>query len=275
MPHFSTEKTGYLDSDFRLFHIRDQLDKEFQYHYHDFYKVILLISGNVNYHIEGKAYHLNPRDILLVDRFAVHKPEIDAGEPYERFILWIRGDIVETGLVQCFHKASDRSFGLVRLEEETQQKLLGILKELFEAQKSVEYGADLLSRSLFCQFMVYLNRLFLGKQYILDETSFSYDAKVEELLRYINQNLSGDLSVDTLADKCYTSRYSLMKKFKAETGYTIHSYIQNKRLAAARVLILRGTPAAEAALRCGFQDYTTFFRAYKKQFRISPGTKHA
>ena len=80
-----TEKTGYLEQDFRLFHIKDQTKREFSYHYHDFHKVIIFLSGKAAYHIEGKSYYLKPWDILLVNRHAIHKPEIDFSVPYERF----------------------------------------------------------------------------------------------------------------------------------------------------------------------------------------------
>ena len=81
-----TEKTGYLEQDFRLFHIKDQTKREFSYHYHDFHKVIIFLSGKAAYHIEGKSYYLKPWDILLVNRHAIHKPEIDFSVPYERFV---------------------------------------------------------------------------------------------------------------------------------------------------------------------------------------------
>ena len=82
---YNLEKTGYLKEDFRLFHINDQTKKDFSYHYHDFHKIIVFISGKVTYHIEGKAYHLKPRDILLVSQGAIHKPEIDPSVSYERY----------------------------------------------------------------------------------------------------------------------------------------------------------------------------------------------
>lgn len=53
---YQTEKTGYLNEQFRLFHLKDQTRKEFSYHYHDFHKVVIFISGKAAYHIEGKAY---------------------------------------------------------------------------------------------------------------------------------------------------------------------------------------------------------------------------
>ena len=67
---YSLAKTGYLKEDFRLFHINDRTDREFEWHYHDFHKIIVFVSGKVTYHIEGKAYHLKPQDILLVSQGA-------------------------------------------------------------------------------------------------------------------------------------------------------------------------------------------------------------
>lgn len=265
-----TEKTGYLEQDFRLFHIKDQTKREFSYHYHDFHKVIIFLSGKAAYHIEGKSYYLKPWDILLVNRHAIHKPEIDFSVPYERFVLWIRDDIKSTELLRCFQKAIDRSYNLIRLDSDTQEKLKQLLYELEAALKGEKFGSDLLGSALFTQFMVYVNRIFLEKQYIYDTRSYSSDSQIEELLRYINHNLTEDLSIETLARKYYLSKYHMMRKFKEETGYTIHNYIISKRLLLARTKISEGTPILKAAQLSGFSDYTTFSRAYKKQFGIAP-----
>ena len=61
-----------------------------------------------------------------------------------------------------------------------------------------------------------------------------------------------------------------MRKFKEETGYTLHSYIVHKRLMHASLLISQGMPVMKAAEQSGFRDYTTFSRAYKKLYRSSP-----
>ena len=265
-----TEKTGYLEQDFRLFHIKDQTKREFSYHYHDFHKVIIFLSGKAAYHIEGKSYYLKPWDILLVNRHAIHKPEIDFSVPYERFVLWIRDDIKSTELLRCFQKAIDRSYNLIRLDSDTQEKLKQLLYELEAALKDEKFGSELLGSALFTQFMVYVNRIFLEKQYIYDAHSYSSDSQIEELLRYINHNLTEDLSIETLARKYYLSKYHMMRKFKEETGYTIHNYIISKRLLLARTKISEGTPIPKAAQLSGFSDYTTFSRAYKKQFGIAP-----
>lgn len=265
-----TEKAGYLEEDFRLFHLKDQIKKEYVYHYHDFHKIIIFLSGSATYHIEGKAYHLKPWDILLVSRGAIHMPEIDFSVPYERFILWIREDIQNRELTACFQKAADRSFSLIRLSSHFQERLKDILYELETTLAGQQFGEELLKKALFTQFMVHVNRVFLQKEYITDKKSYSSDSQVEKLVRYINRNLEKDLSIDTLAGEFFLSRYHMMRKFKEETGFTIHSYITSKRLLFARSLIARGIPVMKAAEQSGFHDYTTFVRAYKKQFGSAP-----
>ena len=267
---YQTEKTGYLNEQFRLFHLKDQTRKEFSYHYHDFHKVVIFISGKAAYHIEGKAYQLKPWDILLVNRHAIHRPEIDSSVPYERFILWIQNDIPWQELLKCFQKANDRSYNLVRLNSALQEKMKDILFELENSAKSDEYGREILTQSLFLQFMVYLNRIFLEKQYIFDKKSYTFDSQIANILQYINHNLKEDLSVEALSAKYYVSKYHLMRKFKEETGYTLHNYIVNKRLLMARTLISNGMPVTKAAQESGFAEYSTFSRAYRKQFKTTP-----
>ena len=118
--------------------------------------------------------------------------------------------------------------------------------------------------------MVYINRIFLKSSTAPDQKSYSSDSQVEQLLKYINRNLSENLSIDHLAERFFFSKYHMMRKFKKETGYTIHNYIISKRLLHARSLITQGTPVMKAAMQSGFQDYTAFVRAYKKQFGTVP-----
>lgn len=104
-------KSGYLLEKFRLFHLKDDSPKEYEYHYHDFHKLIWFISGEVEYHIEGKSYRLEPHDILLVNRGEIHKPFVTAGTEYERYVFYISPDFLdehsegEDTLDLCFRMA--------------------------------------------------------------------------------------------------------------------------------------------------------------------------
>ena len=209
---YSLAKTGYLKEDFRLFHINDRTDREFEWHYHDFHKIIVFVSGKVTYHIEGKAYHLKPQDILLVSQGAIHKPEIDPAVPYERYIFWLREDLSRPELNTCFQKANDRSFNLVRLDSALQERLKDLLPEIEQSLRGDQFGDNFLSEALFTQFMVYINRIFLKSSTAPDRKSYSSDSQVEQLLKYINRNLAEDLSIDSLAGKFFFSKYHMIDR---------------------------------------------------------------
>ena len=272
----SGKKSGYLYQDFRLFHIADLSDKTFDYHYHEFNKIVINLSGNVTYFIEGKTYILKPWDILLVNNFDVHKPVIDPSQVYDRIIIWVDSSFLkkfsrpDCDLTTCFRLADKKSFNLIRLEPSLQERLQYILTHLEAAFVSEEFGSPLLAQSLFLEFLIYLNRIHLSNTYIYDPNSMEYDDQIVEMIAYIKKNIGKDLSVDTLANHFFLSKHYLMHKFKAKTGYTLHNYILNRRLFKATELIREGMSISSAAAYCGFQDYSTFLRAFKKQYHCSP-----
>ena len=88
---------------------------------------------------------------------------------------------------------------------------------------------------------------------------------------YINEHLTEELSVDKLAEAGALSRYYLMHKFKAMTGYSIHQYVTSKRLMLAKSLLAStDDPIADVAFQCGFNDYSSFSREFKKAFSLTP-----
>lgn len=275
-PTIEGVKSGYLYQDFHVFHITDKSDKEYGYHYHEFNKIIIFLSGNVTYHIEGKSYRLKPWDVLLVNNHDVHKPEIDANATYDRIIIWVDNDFLtkysdkDCDLTTCFKLADKKSFNLIRLDSDLKETLQRIINNLEKAFPSKEYGSRLLAQSLFFELLIYLNRIYLNDSYIYDQSSLEYDSQIIDITKYIKNNLGGDLSVEAIANEFYLSKHYLMHKFKSKTGYTLHSYVQNKRLFKTIDLIKEGTPITNAASICGFQDYSTFLRIFRKTYHCSP-----
>lgn len=273
---YSSNKSGYLNKDFQLFHIKDKKNQDFEFHYHDFNKIIIFLSGKVTYLIEGKAYYLKPWDILLVNNHDVHKPIIDSNETYERIIIWADSDFIENhnyegcDLSTCFKLAKEKSFNLIRLEDQFQNNLKNIISSLEGSFNSQDFGSKLLGNSLFIQLIIYLNRLYLDKTYITTKDSLKYDKQIEEILKYINNNLSQDLSIELICKEFFISKYYLMHKFKSETGYTLHNYIIQKRLFMSQELIKSGEQVTKVSSLCGFKDYSNFLRNFKKFFHKSP-----
>ncbi|WP_459480824.1 helix-turn-helix domain-containing protein [Clostridium saccharoperbutylacetonicum] len=277
---YINNKSGYLNRDFQLFHLKDKKNQEFEFHYHDFNKIIIFLSGDVTYLIEGKAYNLKPWDILLVNNHDVHKPIINPAKTYERIIIWADSNFIDNhsyencDLLTCFKLANEKSFNLIRLETNFQNNIKFIIESLENSFNSNNFGSKLLSNSLFIQLLVYLNRVHLDNMYINDENSLNlkYDKQIETILKYINNNLCEDLSIETLSQKFYLSKYYLMHKFKRETGYTVHNYVNQKRLLLAKDLIKSGESITKVYTLCGFNDYSSFLRSFKNMFNKSPRT---
>jgi AraC-like DNA-binding protein len=91
-----------------------------------------------------------------------------------------------------------------------------------------------------------------------------YNRKVIDIIDYIMEHLGDDLSIDKISDEFYISKYHMMRIFKAETGYSVHQYIMEKRILRARDLIIAGEPAMSASIESGFHDYSSFCKAFRK-----------
>ncbi|AYD40341.1 AraC family transcriptional regulator [Clostridium fermenticellae] len=277
MPHDTLLKIkrGYLKNDFEIFHLKDKKDINFEFHYHNFNKIVIFISGNVTYLIEGKSYKLKPWDILFVNNNDIHKAVIDSNKIYERIIIWVNSDFLikyndKCNLLSCFELASKQRFNLLRLEQKNLKDIRNILFNIEDTFKNNELGYKILRISFFLQFMVYINRLFLDQKDISNLTDIEYNESIGQILNYINNNLNKDLSIDFLASKFFVNKYYMMHKFKSQTGYTIHNYILQKRLIMSNNLIKSGMNITDACIECGFKDYSNFIRAFKKTFGVSP-----
>ena len=155
----------------------------------------------------------------------------------------------------CLPKASDSSGHMPN-----SQKVSGILGHAY---------INLYQQSLLLQFLLLITRFADGTSITFPPASGS-NKQVLQALTYINEHLQEDLSVDQVAASCFLNRSYLMHLFRKETGYTVLSYITEKRLFAARTLIQAGTPVTEACMRSGFQSYGAFYRAYRKKFGEAP-----
>lgn len=270
-------KRGYLNEGFRLFRLKDSRAQKLDYHYHEFDKLILLLGGKVTYVVEGVTYFLQPWDLLLVQHNMIHKPIIDPAAPYERVVLWLgrewladRSDPGEA-LDTCFETARERGFHLLRTGPERRLEYMKDFQRLEESQRSAEFGAARLADTLCQQLLIGVNRDILRSRTAQEETdSYRMDPKIEEILKYIAAHLNEELTVESLAKRFYLSRYYLMHRFKAVSGYTVHQYISQKRLLRAGELIRSGMPVMKAAEQAGFSEYSTFLRAFQNTFHVSP-----
>jgi len=272
MENTSARREGYLHEGYHYFHLRDTAGQERDFHFHDFDKLVLLLSGRVTYAVEDRRYDLRPWDILLVRHHAIHKALIDRSEPYERVILYLDGGYIGriapgAALMRIFDRADELGQHRIAPDADGRERLGSILRQLEVALSDDGFGSEALRDALLIQLLVLIGRAAPRQA---RASSGRRDEKITQVLTYINEHPDGSLSVDELAGQAFLSRYHVMRRFKEQTGVTVHAYIMQRRLTTAARLIRGGVPAARAAADCGFSDYSTFYRAFRRTFGASP-----
>lgn len=269
----SVNKAGYLKESYHYFHLKDTAGQELDFHFHDFDKLVILISGRVDYRVESSVYELKPWDVLLVKHHTIHKAEIDKSQPYERIIIYLdrryfESIMPEAKLMDCFDIADRHGRHLLNAAPEQLKELKSAI-ERYEALRGDErFGALAMGETMIIQLLIHISRL---SEVEPGEAESSYDPKIQQVLSYINENFRSELCVDELADRVFLSKYHFMRLFKAQTGTTVYAYVRQKRLMNAARLIREGVPAQKAAADSGFGDYSAFHRAFKESFGTSPG----
>lgn len=262
------EKTGYLTENYKYFHIKDKSDRVFDYHYHDFYKIIFFVKGDVTYNVEGKSYELKPMDFVLVGKNEIHRPIVNPDAEYERIVVYLSDSFLSTdistdfSLKDCFNMASMSHINVVHFSSQDSIRLQDMLMRAMDTMDSDIYGYEALSTLYLTEFLIKFNEL-IAKNGISYNGQVQYNEKIVNLTDYINSHLSEDLSIEVLSEKFFLSRYHLMRLFKECTGFTIHQYIIDKRLLYVRKLADDGYKVKDACVMAGFTDYQMYLRARK------------
>lgn len=257
---------------FEVFHYQDPRPGGVDLHHHDFYEVYYLLSGQVEYWVDGRVIAMQPGDLLLINPLELHRPLINQATPaYERIVLWINKAYLEhltpeSDLSRCFDLSLPNRLCPADAERPALQALM---QELTDEYYSQEFGSHLCAQGLFLQLMVKLNRLALHT-HSQDDQNDSISPLVKKAIGYIRDHIGAPLSLEEIAGQLYVSKYHLAHTFRKETGVSLYRYIMLRRLLLARQHLSAGQSAGQVCHNCGFSDYTSFYRAFKAEYGISP-----
>lgn len=264
------------DSKFEVFHYRDAKFEGVPVHQHDFYEVYFFIGGSVEYSVEGRTYELKSGDLLLINPLELHQPRIAPDQQdYERIVLWINKNYLselcfnKTSLTRCFDSSIPDHTNLLRPTKIQQTYISAMLTELINENKSDSYAVEIASEAILLRFLVELNRLTIDSSSALrkDEASSSI---IPDVLEYINNHYCEKLTLNSIADEFFVSKYYLSHAFNNTVGTSVHRYIVLKRLIHAKQMLLSGIKSTTAAMNCGFNDYAGFYRAFTAEYGVTP-----
>ena len=264
-----------LSRDFEIYYYNDQALSKVEYHTHDYFEFYLFMEGDVAIEISGQKYPLTSGDVVLIPPHVAHHAVIeDQKKPYRRIVFWISQDYCDQLLAispvygTLIDHVRSRKEYIFHNDAVTFNSIQSKVFQLIEESRGNRFGKEAIVPIYVNELILYLNRIFYEKQY--PKQRREQQSLYQNLMYYIEEHLDEDLSLDRLAKVFYVSKYHIAHTFKENLGYPIHMYITKKRLSACRDGIANHLSISEVYLQYGFKDYSSFFRAFKKEYGMSP-----
>ena len=255
-------------------HIRYKEIPKIAFHLHDGFEIYFLISGDVNYLIENKIYDVKYGNLIITNNEELHKVCVLSNKTYERITLFFNPKVVASintdafDLLNCFiHRVKGQQNKLILNKNQIDETLLLFYK--FEAlNNNPAKENDALKLAYLIEILVHVNKLFDNCE--KKDSSLNIPNKLSQILNYIDNNLEQELTLDFLSNYFYIDKYYLCKLFKSSFNSSVYEYIICKRISKAKKLIVDGYNLTETCNSCGFKDYSSFFRMFRKHIGISP-----
>ena len=245
-------------------------------HFHSVYEIYLTHSGPMSCLINNKIYPLMPNDMLIFAPSDIHMGTKPIGKKYESTVFCFTPDRIKNlggkiNLLMPFGASANNFSHKISLSEKQADEYINMLQEVKKLQKSDDEYGDIRQQLLLVHILIFINKLYKKninskKDHIMLDDDLAF-----KILLFITDNISRDLSLDSLSKEFFISKNILNKHFRDSTGYTLGSYIRNYRMYCARQLLESGDDVRDTAWKVGYQNTSNFIRSYKSIIGETPG----
>lgn len=262
--------------DFIEYHIsnKDVLQNKIHVH-NDSYEILQVIRGEGTFLIGETAYPFVPGALYLTKAVQLHCTHANENSTYIRSKLAVNATYLEKVLETLeispyIYPLFEKSGQHIPLSPKAAEQVDNRFKKMHEyyQEKTPDANTKLIL-SLIEILLICKSETSNAEQ---KNESIS-DPLISRTIKYINLNISSDLTIDMIAKEVFSSKYYLCRSFKKILGISIMKYILNQRLTLAKEqLINTNNKCSDIAMSTGFSSFSYFCRAFKEEEGISPTT---
>lgn len=238
---------------------------DYKEHFHVGYEFLLFIKGNLEYVIENQKYKLKPFDLLLIKPGQHHYVNFISTNEYERFVITFEKSLIPLHIANSFANKEQ----CISIKN---TPIIDIFKRLDNYRKEFD-GESLyeISKCLLTELIIYFNKYAQNDK--IEHNKPIVNPIIHNVINYISLNIENDLSIKNIANQFNVSSSYLCTAFKDTMQTNISKYIRSKRIILAHSYIEHGEKPTEVFTKCGFTDYSTFYRSYTKIMGFPPSKK--
>lgn len=234
-------------------------------HCHDAFEIIYLKNGDLTYNIEGKKYHIKKNSLIFAKPFLTHSINVNSPEIYDRHAFLFENSIVKDSV---FNRLP-AEMNVINLNEYPK------ISEIFDkADFYSKHFKDEELKKILSNIVeeVFYNIIIVSENFAESNINGKYSANpiIASVVEFINNNLSEPFTVEDICKELFISKSYLHGIFMKHMQITPQKYISQKRLLIAQKEIRALAKPTEIYTLCGFSDYSSFYRAYKKYFGYPP-----
>lgn len=244
-------------------------------HLHDSYEIFMAISDNIRYNIEGKAYDMHSGDIVITNEREIHRPlTIDDGIYNRRFVQF-KPEVFTPFFSKDYNPLTifdDRELGMSNYFDSNELHYTPIYKlfdKIEKLSKTETPRTQLQIKALTIQLLIEFEMLY-NKRYSNNDKNVATDERIVAIKEELDNSFKSPFSLDTLSQKHFMDKYYMCHLFKKTTGFSLLEYVQSKRIQHAKMLLHKGISINEASRQSGFEEYSSFYKTFKKLVKRSP-----
>lgn len=229
------------------------------WHYHTCYELLYFLRGDADYQIEQSRYSLRPHSLLIIKPGEYHTMIVKSSKRLDRIVIHFTDNDLTLENRKILHSMNSMyCIPGTRLSEE--------IIQVDTYYQDLKHGIPKVILANQLQIILAFLCNIKDKHQNADEV---HDG-AEQIISYIHNNLASIHCLEDICQNVHMSRSTVQNLISEYLQTPIMSYVRTQKCVMAKSLLQNGCSATEAALRCGFSDYSSFYRAYKKVFGVSP-----